>query len=57
MAKKSFDQWLKEVDAAIKAKFMGLGMLDLPDCPYADWYEDGVTPKGAASRAIKRAKE
>lgn len=56
MAKKSFEVWLREVDAKIRAK-TGLSMLDLPDCPYADWYADGKTPAGAAASAIKLASE
>lgn len=52
--KKTFEQWMKEVDTNIK-KGVGLCHLDLPDCPYADWYSDGVRPTTAAKRAIKRS--
>lgn len=54
--RKTFDQWLKEVDA-ILVRTVGLSHLDLPDCCYRDWYEAGVTPKGAASRAKRNAME
>lgn len=54
--KKTFEQWFKEVDAEINRRVY-LGADDLPDCPYRDWFEAGVTVKGAASRAVKRASE
>lgn len=54
--KMTFDEWMAAVDAAIVVK-VGLGRDDLPDCPYHDWWEDGVTPKGAATKAIRRANE
>lgn len=55
MARKvTFEAWLAKVDAAIRAK-TGLTLRDLDDCPYADWYEDGVSPATAAKRAIKNA--
>lgn len=50
--KKTFEEWFKEVDRAI-AHECGMAALDLSDQPYQDWYEDGVTPKQAAKRAIK----
>lgn len=50
--KKTLEQWLKEVDA-ILSKRCGVTRDDLPDCPYADWYSQGVTAKSAAARAIK----
>lgn len=53
---KNFEQWLKEVNNALIEK-CSLGYMDLPDCSYAQWFEDGITPKQAAARAIKNAKE
>ena len=52
-AKKTFKEWFAEVDREIAHRY-GMGALDLADCPYQDWYEDGMTPKRAASKAIKR---
>mgnify|MGYP001614494459 CR=1 FL=1 len=43
-------------DIAVGLK-TGASVYDLPDCPFADWYDDGVTPKGAATRAVKLAEE
>lgn len=54
--KKTFEQWMKEVDSRL-VNSIGLTSLDLPDCPYRDWYEDGVTPRSAAARAKKGAME
>lgn len=54
--RKTFEQWLKEVDAEL-VKRVYMTHMDLPDCSYRDWYDSRVTPKGAASRAIKAAKE
>lgn len=56
MPSKTFEQWKKEVDAHIIAK-CGLSSDDLPDCCYMQWYEDHVSPKVAASRAIRNARE
>ena len=55
--KKSFEQWIKEVDQIIGAKYFGLGHRDLPDVNYLDWYEDGISAKSAAAKAVKYAKE
>ena len=56
MPTKTFSQWLVEVNAYCVAA-CGLGIDDLPDCCYADWYELGITPKIAAKRAIKNSME
>lgn len=48
----SFDQWFAQVDQEIWL-ICGLGADDLADCPYRDWYNDGITPKEAARRALK----
>lgn len=52
----TIESWLQAIDAILLDR-IGLTHMDLPDCCYADWYEDGVTPKGAASKAIKNAGE
>lgn len=59
-AKKSFEQWLKDVDVAIAIKVgsrIPISHRDLPDVNYLDWYSDGVSAKAAAARAVKYAKE
>lgn len=50
----SFEDWMSQVDRIVWQK-AGVSVHDLPDVPYRDWYDDGVSPKGAASRAIRAA--
>lgn len=52
----TFEEWLISVDFWVN-RAVGLGREDLPDCPYHDWYEDRVSPRTAAKRAIKMANE
>ena len=52
--KLSFEEWRRAVDRAVGQR-VGLSLDDLPDVPTYDWYEDGVSPKSAASRAIRSA--
>ncbi len=54
--KLTFEDWMKQIDAIISAR-TGLTHDDLPDVCYRDWYEDGMSPKRAASAAIANAKE
>lgn len=50
-----FDAWMKAVNAAVWAK-AGVGADDLIDCPYRDWFDDGLPPKLAAAKAIRAEK-
>jgi hypothetical protein len=52
----TFAQWLSAVDAWLLAR-IGMVSADLPDCCYRDWFEDGVTPRQAASRALRNARD
>ena len=54
--RKSFDEWFKEVDRKVRVLF-GISVRDLPDCPFRDWYDDGVSASSAAKRAAKNAME
>ena len=55
MAKrKSFETWMKEVNAALVAKY-GMTSDDLPDCDYWTWWDSGTRPQAAANRAAKNA--
>jgi hypothetical protein len=49
-----FDAWMEAVDNAVQA-LCGASVHDLPDCPFADWYADGWTPKEAAREASENA--
>jgi hypothetical protein len=51
--KPGFDSWMRQVDAWCQ-RLCGLSIHDLADCCFADWYEDGASPKAAAKRAIRR---
>lgn len=51
-----FENWMKLVDNYI-VQVIGLTSADLPDCCYRDWYDDGVSPKSAAKRAMRSATE
>jgi hypothetical protein len=52
MAKKSFAQWMQEVDSIISAK-IGLSSADLPDLAYMDMWENGKSAKSAAAKALR----
>lgn len=52
----SFSEWKRLVDEAVWDKAF-VGIDDLPDVPLRDWYDDGISPKNAASRAIRSARE
>lgn len=53
MPKQTFEQWLNKVHKYLD--FIGLSIHDIPDCPYRDWYDDGVQPNSAARKAVKYA--
>ena len=50
----TFIDWLCKVNRAIEARY-GLTTDDLPDCPYRDWFEDGMSPTTAARMALNNA--
>lgn len=52
----SFEAWMSAVDRAIE-RISGLSYLDLPDCPYHDWWTNGSGVARAASKAIRLAKD
>ena len=49
-----YDNWLVEVDDAL-LDVCDLSLDDLPDVPSRDWFDDGVSPKSAAKRALRFA--
>lgn len=53
--RKTFEQWFAKVKAEVA--LMGFHVLDLPDCPFYDWYEDGISPKAAAKKCLRNARE
>jgi hypothetical protein len=52
---KTFESWIDEINRLLD--LIGLSIDDLPDCPYRDWFEDGMTAKRASAKAIKMASE
>jgi hypothetical protein len=50
----SFDSWFAKVDANVSAT-VGLSVSDLPDCPFRDWFEDGISPSEAAEMTLEEA--
>ena len=48
----SFDTWYKECDGIVSRR-LGLGIDDLPDATWRDYYDDGMSPRDA----IECAKE
>jgi hypothetical protein len=54
MTKRTFEQWMLLVDTLITER-CGLSAYDLPDQCYRLWYDEGVSPKTAASRAMRYA--
>lgn len=47
----TFDDWRKSLDLAFLAA-TGLDLRDMPDCPFSDWYEDGLGPEDAVELAL-----
>jgi hypothetical protein len=50
----NFESWMAKVRTEI-TRMSGMDADDLPDAPYADWYEDDISPSQAARKAIKNA--
>ena len=46
----TFQTWLRKCDAVVSGK-VGLGLHDLPDANWRDYFEDGLSPKDAADCA------
>jgi hypothetical protein len=49
---KTYKDWEKEVDNKVW-EIMGCSVYDLPDCCFADWFEDGLSACQAAKKAIR----
>ncbi|MCA1799775.1 MAG: hypothetical protein LC650_00590 [Actinobacteria bacterium] len=47
----SFEFWLRQVDRAYSAR-LGMGMDDLGDAPWHDYYSDDMTPLDAMAHAL-----
>ena len=51
----TFEMWRAEVDRIVTAE-LGLGLSDIEDYPYREWYENGKSAKGVARKVVKSAK-
>lgn len=49
-----FAAWMKGVNARVE-KMIGVAVADLPDMPFAEWFEEGMGPGRAAAKVIKAA--
>jgi len=52
--KQTFRVWLETVNTEVEAR-IGLSVDDLPDCTFRTWYDRGVNPISAATKAIRHA--
>jgi hypothetical protein len=50
--KQTFEQWMAKVNRAVE-HLSSMSTDDMADCPYRDWYDDGMTPETAARKAIR----
>jgi hypothetical protein len=46
-----FNAWIDQVDAILTGA-CGLGVSDLADAPYRDWFEDEMTAREAAALTL-----
>ena len=45
-----YENWISEVDELV-TKLTGLGVSDLPDATWYDYYDDGLSPREAIEMA------
>lgn len=50
-----FDAWMVAADRYVWDRG-SVSVYDLPDCDYATWHDQGMSPRTAARRAIRAAK-
>lgn len=53
--RQTFPEWMHEVNAML-LELCGMVSVDLPDAPYADWYQDRYSPMMAVKKALRNAK-
>jgi len=51
-----FKEWLSKVNSLVAGRF-GLGIYDLPDMMYRDWYDDEMTPDEAVRQVMDSLKD
>jgi len=50
--KLSYEAWMRDVDDAVTAN-AGVSVHDLPDFPSRDYYDDGISPREAATLVLE----
>ena len=53
--KLTFTAWMERLDLYMMTE-LGITHKGIPEMPYKDWYNDGVTPIKAADWALREAK-
>ena len=48
---RNFNVWFDAVSKLVRKS--GFDVRDLPDQPYFDWFDDGLSPSRAAKRVLK----
>lgn len=56
MPRLTFQLWMEEVDRHC-VEMTGLNSEDFPDVDYQSWYQEGFSPKEAAKKCIRNARE
>ena len=56
LAPTGFEGWKMAVDDEVGA-LVGLSCDDLPDAPYRDWYDEGMSPSEAAEEVLQGVAE
>ncbi len=52
--KQTFVQWKARVNVCVIAR-AGVCTDDLPDVPYYDWFEDGISPQEATEMVLEES--
>lgn len=52
MSDSDFNQWMRRVNSIVE-NAIGLGVMDLPDAPYRDYFDSEMTPAEAVEDAAE----
>lgn len=54
MKTKTFNTWMKQVEQTL-LNTIGLSHLDLPDFPFRDWFDDGISVSEAVGAVLQES--
>lgn len=54
MKTKTFSAWMKQVEMKL-LNTIGLSHLDLPDFPFRDWFDDGISVSEAVGAVLQES--